>query len=449
MITGNKKDSLLFLCGDAISFVLSLFIALSIRGGSFPSLNTLTTNLLPFSFVFVLWILSFFVAGLYEKQRISRRRKLPVLLIQTQVFNSVLAIIIFYSIPVFGITPKTILFFCIVFSFIFSFVWRIFLLNLFSNRKKEKALLIADGKEVDMLLTELNSDIRSGLEIIPITDIKDISLDNFREKVIEKVSQEKVSLVIVDFGNPKIREVVSGLYELLFSKVRFVDFCLLFEEVFDRLPVETVSYGWFIENLSLTPKPAYDILKRMMDILLALPVLLVFCVVYPFVYLGTKIQDGGKVFFRQNRIGKNGDIIHIIKFRSMKDMKDLDVTNDSAERITLLGAFLRRSRIDELPQIWNVFKGDISIIGPRPEIPDLVREYQDKIPYYNVRHIIKPGLSGWAQIYHDNHPHHGTAVEETKEKLSYDLFYIKNRSFALDIVIALKTIKTILSQKGR
>ena len=116
-------------------------------------------------------------------------------------------------------------------------------------------------------------------------------------------------------------------------------------------------------------------------------------------------------------------------------------------KVTKVGKFLRMSRLDELPQLWNVLRGDISLIGPRPEFPKAVSEYENQIPYYGVRHIIKPGLSGWAQIYGE-HPHHGIGVSETKNKLSYDLFYIKRRSLLLDLIIALKTIKTLLSKQG-
>ena len=124
-------------------------------------------------------------------------------------------------------------------------------------------------------------------------------------------------------------------------------------------------------------------------------------------------------------------------------------TDTKPAQVTRVGAFLRKSRIDELPQLWNVLKGDLSLIGPRPELPELVKHYTEEIPYYNVRHLIKPGLSGWAQIYHDQHPHHAVATLETKHKLSYDLYYIKNRSFLLDLKIALRTLKTLVTFAGR
>jgi lipopolysaccharide/colanic/teichoic acid biosynthesis glycosyltransferase len=121
---------------------------------------------------------------------------------------------------------------------------------------------------------------------------------------------------------------------------------------------------------------------------------------------------------------------------------------NSSLRVTKVGSFLRRTRIDELPQLWNVLRGDYSLIGPRPELPALVAAYSEKIPYYNARHLLKPGLSGWAQIYHREHPHHGIDIEETQNKLSYDLYYVKNRSLLLDLQIGLKTIRTILSRSG-
>ena len=117
--------------------------------------------------------------------------------------------------------------------------------------------------------------------------------------------------------------------------------------------------------------------------------------------------------------------------------------------VTKVGSFLRKTRIDELPQLWDVLMGQLSLIGPRPEFGDAVQKYASEIPYYNVRHIIKPGLSGWAQMYHQNHPHHGTDFKETQNKLSYDLYYVKNRSFMLDVKIAIKTLKVLVMVAGK
>jgi len=117
--------------------------------------------------------------------------------------------------------------------------------------------------------------------------------------------------------------------------------------------------------------------------------------------------------------------------------------------VTRVGKFIRSSRLDELPQLWNVIRGDLSLVGPRPELPQLVDIYDKEIPYYNARHLVKPGLSGWAQIYHEAHPHHAVATEDTRDKLSYDLYYIKNRSLALDAKIILQTFQVLLKRVGR
>ena len=148
-------------------------------------------------------------------------------------------------------------------------------------------------------------------------------------------------------------------------------------------------------------------------------------------------------------MGQNNKVIRLLKFRTMLfndagEWKERGIEN----RVTKVGNFLRKTRLDEFPQLWNVIRGDISLIGPRPEFPNAVKHYSEELPYYNVRHLIKPGLSGWAQIYGE-HPHHGVDVNKTANKLSYDLYYIKNRSFFLDIKIALQTIKTLGSIAGR
>jgi lipopolysaccharide/colanic/teichoic acid biosynthesis glycosyltransferase len=240
---------------------------------------------------------------------------------------------------------------------------------------------------------------------------------------------------------------------LLFTKVRFVDINSLYEDIFDRVPLYLVSYGWFLENVSLSAGVTYDIFKRFADALFAFVFGLISLIFYPFIYLAIKLDDRGPIFIVQDRIGKSGKLIKIIKFRTMS-FNDNEEVNHSAggkreNKITRVGAFLRKSRLDELPQLWNVWKGELSIIGPRPELPALAKIYEKEVPYYNVRHLITPGLSGWAQIYHENHPHQGANVDETKNKLSYDLYYVKNRSLMLDLKIGLKTIMALLSRTGK
>jgi lipopolysaccharide/colanic/teichoic acid biosynthesis glycosyltransferase len=166
--------------------------------------------------------------------------------------------------------------------------------------------------------------------------------------------------------------------------------------------------------------------------------------------LAIKMDDGGDIFVRLPRVGRHQKEIMIIKFRSMtgNDAGDYGSEGKSRLKVTRVGTWLRIFRIDELPQIWNIIKGDLSIVGPRPETPALAAHYSARIPYYNARYLATPGLTGWAQLKHDRHPHHGTDVYETKEKLSYDLYYFRHRSLLLDVFVILQTIRIVLTARG-
>jgi len=170
-------------------------------------------------------------------------------------------------------------------------------------------------------------------------------------------------------------------------------------------------------------------------------------VIFPFVYVAIKVQDGGKLIYRTERVGQYGTPMHLYKFRTMTGM-DSGATLNTTHTVTPLGRFLRKTRIDELPQLWNILKGDLSFVGPRPELPGRARVYAETIPYYTMRHLIKPGLSGWAQINDFEVPRGGVDIAQTINKLSFDLYYLKRHSLLLDLEIILKTVKTMLLRSG-
>ena len=269
---------------------------------------------------------------------------------------------------------------------------------------------------------------------------------DFKQEVIDKVYAEDVSSIVIDLTSEKMGPVLPHLYNLIFSKIKFYDFYKVYEEVFDRVPLSLVSYSWFLENISFATRIAYDVLKRMMDVIISSVLIVISLPFYPFIALAIKIDDGGDVFIVQDRIGKGNKVVKLYKWRSMRSSDSGKWLTEGDSRITRVGSFLRKTRLDELPQLFNVVLGDLSLIGPRPDIIDLGRKLAKEIPYYTVRNLIAPGLSGWAQIKQDAPPQ---SLEETKLRLSYDLYYIKNRSLMLDIKIALKTIKTLLSRTGR
>jgi len=443
----NKKEGLLLFLGDVLVFVVSLWLALLVRNFSVPPLELFYLHLIPFSLLFFVWFISFFAAGLYGKHTLLFKSRLPTLILNTQIINSVLAVAIFYFIPALIIKPQLLLFIYLIISFGLILLWRVRLVSYFGFRKKQKAFLVGEGKEIRELYEEVNNNQRYSLSFVNFLDIGKQGFDA-EDDLVRPVYENGVSVVVVDSKSEKIEPLMPHLYNLIFANVRFIDMYKVYEDIFDRVPLSLLRYNWFLQNISSSSHPVYDTLKRLMDIIVAFIALVVSLVFYPFVYFAVKLEDGGTIFSHQDRIGKGNNVIHLLKFRTMtKD--DGGEWGVGENKVTRVGDFLRKSRIDELPQLWNVLFGSISLIGPRPEFPEPVKKYTAEVPYYNIRHLIKPGLSGWAQIYHENHPHHGIDIAETKNKLSYDLYYIKNRSIMLDIKIALLTIKTLLSRSGK
>jgi len=461
----NRREPIILFAGDLLAFSMALWLALAIRYGAIPSGNLLATHWAPFSFLFLLWTFVFFVAGLYEKHTLVFKGKLPSLILNTQVANSLLAVVFFYLIPSFGITPKIVLAVYLVVSFLLIVFWRVSLVPHFGFRNRENAILIGAGRagtrdtsfksessdssagsEMQELKEEVNGNERYNLKFVSSVNLNQLDGIAFQEEVIEKVYSEGVTSIVIDLKHEKAEMILPSLYNLIFSNVRFLDMYKVYEEVFDRIPLSLVGYNWFLENISFSPHTMYDTLKRMMDVVTAGALGVVSLLLYPFVMLAIKLEDGGPIFITQERIGEGNRIINLWKFRSMRGSDSGKWVTDGDDRITRTGRILRRSRIDELPQLWNVVRGDISLIGPRPDIVAMGKKLAQELPYYTVRNLIKPGLSGWAQIKQDIAPQ---SLEETRERLAYDLYYLKNRSFILDLIISLKTVKTLLSRTGK
>jgi len=437
----NRQESWLLLLGDIVIFVLSLWLSLLIRFGQIPSVSLFEDLLIPFSILFVVWGLVFFIAGLYEKHTITFKSHLPTRIFNTQIFNSFLAVVFFYFVPYFGVTPKVILFIYIIISLALILVWRIYGQRVFGLKTKEEAMILGRGAEMGILVQEVNNNPIYGLEFVSSFDLDKLEQIDFQKDILQKIKSLNISVVVLDLQSENLEKNLSNFYNLLFSKIHFVDINNLYEDIFDRVPLSLVSYGWFLKNISLAPKVVYSFLKRFSDIIFGIMIGFVFIVIFPFVALAIYIEDGKTIFYSHKRVGKNGKEIKISKFRSMSTLEK--------EKITKVGAFIRKTRIDELPQFWAVLSGDLSLIGPRPEKPDLVELYNKEIPYYNIRHLIKPGLSGWAQICQDNPPKFEVNFEDTKTKLSYDLYYLKNKSAILDLIIILKTIKALILRVGK
>lgn len=436
---------LLFL-GDIIVLFVSLAVALVIRYQEVPDATIWLPHAQAFGVLMIVWLAVFYIGGMYEKQTINIRRSAPRIILNTQIVNSVISVLFFYFIPYFGITPKTNLFIYLAVSLALLLLWRVYGYGFFQNKKRREAVLVASSKDAHELYQEVNANPRYGIVFAEMIDLNGVNARTLDDRLAPYMAGGKV--IVLEMSHPLAEGILPRVYESVFTGVSCIDISSVYEDVFDRIPASSLTHEWFVQYAS-RQRAGYDALKRLMDVAMSLVLGVVSLVFYPFVYLAVLLDDHGSLFITQGRIGQGGRLIRVHKFRTMTADDGGDIGKQKDNRLTRIGSFLRRTRIDELPQLWNVLMGDMSMIGPRPELPPYVVLYEKEIPYYRVRHLIKPGLSGWAQMYHQNPPKGAVDTNETANKLSYDLYYIKHRSLWLDIQIALKTLKIFVSRSGR
>jgi sugar transferase (PEP-CTERM system associated) len=263
------------------------------------------------------------------------------------------------------------------------------------------------------------------------------------------ISRLAVDRVVVSLSEARGRLPMDRLLDIrLRGGATFDYLASVYEEYTGKIAVENLRPSWFIFSDGFRHTPASLAVKRAFDIVLSLVGLTLALPIIALVALAVRLTSRGPVFYHQERVGLNGRVFTVHKFRTMREDAEAatgpvwSIANDT--RLTSVGGFLRRTRLDEIPQLWNVFLGTMSFVGPRPERPSFVHDLTEKIPFYGQRHVVKPGVTGWAQVRYT----YGASVEDAIEKLQYDLYYIKNLSFALDLVIVFETIKTVLLRRG-
>jgi len=444
MISIFRPRTLALFLGDLLFFSLALYISLYLRAFVPVTREVFLAHLYPFAFLFMAWFLVYFIAGLYESRSIIlARRALSATLMVAQTINMALAALFFFVVPAFGLAPKTLLLIYLIVSFLLVLYWRVVLFPLLGIQKTEDAIMVGSGPEIEDLVNSMNAAHRAPVHIAATVAAETPDLSR---AIIAAMETHKARVIVADFTDPRVNSAFPQVYNLISLGVRFVDALPVYEELFGRIPLSVLNERWLARNISRYSESYYDVFKRALDIVVALPALLISLIFYPFIILAIRLEDGGSAIISMPRVGEDGRIFNFYKFRSMtgNDHGNYGQGGASKLEVTRVGRIIRASRLDELPQLWNLLRGDISLIGPRPELPALVALYNEEIPYYGVRHLIKPGISGWAQLYHHADPHHKAAVEDTRDKLSFDLYYLKHRSFLLDVIIAMKTVRRLL-----
>lgn len=443
MITLGRRSSFLLFLGDLLALVASLYITLAVRYLALPTTEALVPYVAPFAFLVALWLLVFYGAGLYGKQFLLFPSRLPDALIKTQVANILIAALFFFLVPAFGIAPKTILALYLVVSLALVLVWRLALYpKLSAQPRRERAVFIARGPEADELFAEVNGNPRYGVEFCCRPDEESLRDPAAFRKTLDGA---RASLIVADPSLSEAAEAMPVIYELtrVAPEYQFAAFEDFYEEVFDRIPLSQLGHAWFLEHVASATSLFYAALKRTIDIVGGLLMLVVTVVITPFVWLALRIEGPGPLFIRQERFGERGALMRAYKFRSMRLVDAGAWAGEGKNEITRVGAFLRKTSLDEFPQFVNVLAGELSLIGPRNDIVALGKRLADALPYYEARYLVRPGITGWAQINQRYEPGNVSpqSIEETKMRLAYDFYYLKHRSLGLDIIIALKTVK--------
>ena len=443
MTIGSRRASVLLFVGDLIAFAFSLWLTLLLRFGELPSHELLRSHLAPFGFLFLLWTLIFFMSGLYEKQVALVKRDLSGRIARTQVANIVVAALLFFFVPALVITPKTILAIYLVVSLLAVFLWRLILYPRFTlPRSRLNAVMIGTRPEETELARELNGNPRYGLSCSAV-DPSAIASGALEESLLGR--RDPLTILILDARDPAVAPLLPTLYRHAFESDRFrvVDFLALYEEVFDRVPLSALGYEWFFRNVARQKSGFYYAAKRAIDIAGGILMGVITAVIYPFIAFALRIEGKGPVLIRQDRFGERGIRIRSYKFRSMRFSDSGMWPGEGENRVTRVGEFLRRTSLDEFPQFVNVLRGELSLVGPRNDLLALGERLGDALPYYRVRYLVRPGITGWAQVNQRYEPGNISpqSIEETKLRLAYDFYYLKHRSLMLDITIALKTIK--------
>jgi sugar transferase (PEP-CTERM system associated) len=396
---------------------------------------------------------------LYDFRMLSDRRNTAIALLRALGASSLILALLYYWIPnlVIGRGVFAIASFILV---ILIAGWRI-TFNWLSRRLKpvERLLIVGTNSAAVTLARELFERRQEiGVELVGFVDsdrarvgtsLLNPGIVGAVADIPAIVRERAVDRVVVSLVDARGKLSMDELLRMKLAEgVRFDHLASVYEEYTGKIAVENLRPSWLLFSEGFRRRPTLETLKRLFDVGCALGGLVIASPVIMVVALAMKMTEGGPVLYSQTRVGKDGDLFTVYKLRSMRPDAEIETgpvwSTAGDPRVTRLGRFLRRTRLDELPQLWNVVRGDMSIVGPRPERPEFVRELTNQIPFYSQRHAVRPGVTGWAQVRHA----YAASVEDSLQKLQYDLFYIKNMSLAFDVFIVFETFKTVLVRDG-
>ncbi len=448
-----RLKQLTILLGDLLLLFVGLYLGIFFRYLKAPTAQEISNFLNPFTILFLLATTIIFIAGLYDLGRAKNNLGFFKKIIFAAIVWTVIGVFYFYIFGDNQINPKTILVLAAFFGFGLIALWRYFYNRFISfTILKTTVAFIGYSTEIKRLIEVITNKPQIGYEVVGLvgktSDTSNIPVVSSLEKL-----SPKPDLIVLDFNYEKDDSLTKELYQNIFRQTSIIELADFYEMIFHRLPPFTFSESWFLTKFQEQSKKIYDRFRLIIDYIAATIIAIFFAITFPLVGLAIKLNSRGPIFFRQARVGRHGQIFFIYKYRTMKalradgsaEINGPQYASEKDDRITGVGKFLRATRIDEIPQFINIFKNEMGLIGPRPERPEFVSQLTELMPFYPLRHLIKPGCTGWAQL---QRGYYGT-LDENLGKLEYDLFYIKNRGPALDIAIVLKTFSVIFGMIGR
>jgi lipopolysaccharide/colanic/teichoic acid biosynthesis glycosyltransferase len=425
-------QSVSMVIGDALVFFGVLYLSLVLRNLAFVDYAVYEEHMRAFLILFIMYELIIYIAGFFSRQIIPTAKNIFELLVPPHALATVVMLGYFYFLPSLGIAPKTNLLIFASLLFAAMFFWKLIALRLFSLAPM-RAVLVGQA-----------ADVRGMFDRQPLWNVRitrELSIQAGLDEIEDALSETRADTILVDLDRyPRI----DILYKLMFSNTAIVDIVGLREEMHSKIDLERIDHDWFLQHIT-NRGSTYRFLKRTMDVLAGFMLLGIVIILYPCIWLAIKLDDGGPIYIVQKRVGLRGQEFDFYKFRSMhcNDTKWKDKNHPN--KITRVGTWLRKTRLDEFAQCINLIKGDMSLVGPRAI---LVNEHHSMIsrnPFQQARLLAQPGLTGWAQVIQ---PHAPENEDEALERLAYDLYYIKNISLWLDIKIILKTFKKLAKRMG-
>ena len=441
MLSSGKIKRIVLLLGDIASFYAAFILGLFLRYGFSFRWDKMILNLRPFTVYLGLILLFYLISHLYESEYTYRQWKLYRNIGESLATVFIIAALTIYLTDI-PFTPRRNLIYITACFGIIDVLWRVLFGLTISKSRPAKLAIVGESPRIDEFYDYTQKNPQFGYTVISV--YKQWEAET-KESILGQIENKRIDCIAVNHldSQPNIH---NELADSLKSKVRLVDWTSVYAEVFKRIPLDDIDKLWVARVAGANENTQPFNFKRLFDIILAALGLIVCLPFWLLAAILIKLTSKGPVFYLSERVGQWGKPFKIIKLRTMVfNAKDIGPSYTLAHdpRITFIGRILRKTHLDETPQFINILKGELSFVGPRPEETKLAREYEKGIPYYTTRYLVKPGVTGWAQINYAQ----STTIAEAKTKLEYDFYYLKSSNPILDIIIILKTLRVALEMK--